>query len=325
MLTVEDEFHHSKTRMWLCATFHNVEEEYLHERFQSERITTLLQTIPGGTYETVLEGKHPAFKLQNKLLYLNHRKIGGPSFLRLIEALINVPHRTLPRSNILLGLLYACRHAFTFAKFLWRPLTNNTTRGLLYHGTKNYHIESSDFNRRLHSFWIVLQDVAAVLQKTTLWVGFSVVFEEVRVVNSVGIVILQFDRQMTLRDFIDEFEARRTTAIATNALSALGKYTIRFTAQDGVTIRKRLDAVVTSLGLEDTSALSVSIKAAGPVYEGAYISMYTQLRPNREVDILAAVSTHVHGWETVGFSASKSVAATEETIEEREEERETNN
>lgn len=299
---LEDDFHNQKQNSWLTVHIYNKDPSFSLQRFvqRSTRLAHVVWWIGYGPVSKVLENTHEAIVLVpgTNRVKVDHSKIGGPRFLRLAEALLESEPRKLPASNNMLGFVQCVRHIPSLLHFTFRPRVDNTN-GLLLYGTKRYHILSSDApgtGKRFSVYHAFLQDALQIRGVNELSVGFSVVFEGGCNVNDVGIVLLQFRLGMSSADLKHAFLKYSGTAIATNFLSNIGSFTKSLTRQDGTVVRSKLDLIITSLVVDSKVPVSIAVQAAGPVYEGAYVSLFSRIDPGGHVDVLAAVSSHDPTW-----------------------------
>ena len=62
-------------------------------------------------------------------------------------------------------------------------------------------------------------------------------------------------------------------------------------------MREKLDLIVTSIVANTDTNIDVSIEAAGPVYEGAYVSLVSRVTSAGEVRVIAKASSHDPAWK----------------------------
>jgi hypothetical protein len=305
-MNLEDEYHATKSNPWLTVyvTDGCLREVSPREKvYASHRVRNLVEELGEGEFSSVEDGTHPAIRLRDDSVQLNHRKIGGPMFLRLGEALLDAPHCALPQYSLLGGLLAVAYHfVYLLYFFLWCSTRDNVQSRELLSSHKRYEFAARAVRERgdvrflvYHTF---LHDALRVVGKNEILVGFSVVFEGGSGVNDVGLVLLRFTASMTVEELRLAFQRRAGVGTATNLLSRssqITKYVLRQSVP-GRSVRERLDLIVTAIVANTDSNVEVSIKAAGPVYEGAYVSLISRVTSGGDVHVIARASSHDPGW-----------------------------
>ena len=304
-MNLEDEYHAAKSNTWLTVRATSCSRDFsLREKVcASHRIRDLVDRIGEGEFCRVENGTHPSIRLHDDSVQIDHRKIGGPTFLRLGEALMDAPHRSLPQYSPLQGILAVACHFVYLLRFffLWCTSRDNVQSRVLCSSQRRYEFPAKTTGEygdtRFLVYHTFLRDVLRVVGKNEVLVGFSVVFEGGRHVNEVGLVLLRFTASMTVEDLKLAFHRRAGVGAATNLLSqcsCLTKYVLR---HSGRSVREKLDLIVTSIDANTDTNIEISIEAAGPVYEGAYVSLVSRVTSTGVVRVIARASSHDPAWK----------------------------
>lgn len=314
--SLEDSFHNAKSSTMLEATFRCVDKESMQQVLKNMlgvRTETVLRRVAlsspsfeGLRAQDVLDGRHGAFRIHvdaghNAVhVHIDHKYVGGPMFYRFVEALLRAKERPLPTNTLSKGLIFTAIHTLTLFRFHMRVPQH--TRGPMMHARKEYTLPRGTLPRRFVAYHAFLQDAFRAFGRDDLVVAFSVVFESERIINNVGVVVVTVRSGMGVQELMDEFRTKATLASATNTLSNIGRFTRHILPMDAISFRRRVDIVCTSMVVEGSLPCHLSIRAAGPVYEGAYVSLFSQLRDDTTA-MTAAVSTNseTHDWRSFGF------------------------
>ena len=92
-MNLEDEFHVNKKNSWLTCHLTGVTRETILE---SQRIADAVYNLGYGPVSRVRDGTHEALTLTSNVLLIDHSKVGGGNFLRLVEALTDSRTHSLP-------------------------------------------------------------------------------------------------------------------------------------------------------------------------------------------------------------------------------------
>lgn len=303
-MNLEDEYHAAKSNAWLTVHATNCLSDFsLKEKAcGSHRIRDLVDRMGEGEFCRVEDGTHPSIHLHDDSVQIDHRKIGGPTFMRLGEALLDAPHRDLPQYSLLQGILAVACHFVYLVRFffLWCTPRDNVQSRVLVSSCKRYEFPVRTAGERGDTRFIVyhtfLRDVLRVVGKNEVLVGFSVVFEGGSHVNEVGLVLLRFTASMTVEDLKLEFHRRAGVGAATNLLSQCSRLTKYVLRHSGRSVREKLDLIVTSIVANTDTNVEISIEAAGPVYEGAYVSLVSRVARTGVVRVIARASSHDPVW-----------------------------
>ena len=371
--TIEDEFHQAKledakrygagertlTSRFVMPSLKDYEQYF--RNLNSGRTDQVVEWIAVAsprfkgieTVADVLAEKHDAMRVRGdpeRLLVeidADHRYLGGSMFLRYIEAMLGTPPRKLPPSSPLYGLFCAVRTLPHTLRFMRKP-KHGVPNGPNQHLLKRYTVRAAEgSNRRFAAYFAMLKDAMLALGKggadAPLCVGFSVVFDgQPRVVNNVGVIVLEMYAQTTEAQFARLFEGAGAQAMGSNALCVTG---IGRLLGNGQSFRQRLDVVCTALCVDDdalgaevtappdgaeplmtadcapnqvtvppTEPLmtadcapnQVTVHPTALVYERAYVSLFSRLKADGSASVTAAVTTNIeldaHGWTSAGFA-----------------------
>lgn len=311
-MNLEDRYHAAKNDSWLTIeATSNVPEFSLKKTVEaSSRVRALVDEIGEGGFRSVENGSHTGIRLNETTAQLDHRKVGGPMFMRLGEALLDSPHRPLPQCSLLQGLLSVAWHLAYLLSFFWRSGCDNVQSRELIFARKRYEMPATERRHgsagiRFAVYHAFLRDALVILGKDELSVGFSVVFEGGSHVNEVGLVLIHFDASMTVNDLKLAFHKRAGVGAAVNVLARFSRFTKHLLRHDGRSVREKLDLIITAIVADTDTHVELSIRAAGPVYEGAYVSLVSRVANNGDVRVLATVSSHNAAWKAFESTSSK--------------------
>ena len=150
-------------------------------------------------------------------------------FLRFVEALVDSSPLALPPSKILLGTWCALLGLPQNLRFFKLPMAP-IPAGPNCHLIQRYTITSTDgCSRRFVAYHSLLSSALQALRKPKIVCAFSVVFEgHPTVVNNVGVIVLEFDASVTVRELTKRFEANMRQALSSNALAVTGLGFVRY-------------------------------------------------------------------------------------------------
>lgn len=114
---------------------------------------------------------------------------------------------------------------------------------------------------------------------------------------------MRFTASMTVEDLKLAFHRCAGVGAATNLLSHCSRITKYMLRQSGRSVRERLDLIVTSIVTNTDTDIEISIEAARPVYEAAYVSLVSRVTSAGEVRVIATASSHDPAWK--GFESSR--------------------
>lgn len=313
---MEDAFHAQRSGELLSARlhFHNVESMCrFRSHMRAPRMATLLQQISMNSgqphsFETVMCGAlSNAFSIlevndADAIASIDHRYVGGVLFLRMLEAVLDVPSRMLPHASTFMGIWCTVRHWWTLVRTLARP--NTVASSPKTSLSKAYNLPRlAKTSRRFQVYHAFLTDAFTALQRDTLVVGFTIPFEGGLSVNNVGVVILHVHATMDAADLEAHFHKRAGTAMATNALGRLGGYIPWMRHGGGRFLRERMDVMCTALVVDASDVkVDVFVRAGARVYEGVYAFLFSTLEDDTR--LCATVTTNHAGqrWSEMGFA-----------------------
>lgn len=232
---------------------------------------------------------------------LDHRYMGGVTFLRAFEATLGLPERRiLPTQTNLVCFYHLVVHLWTIVLFMARPRTISTHEKTF--ATKRYAItRMHETPRRMQVYHAFVMDALAAFGRDQITVGFTVPFEHDVRTNNVGLILVDVTIGTSVTDFRRHFTKRMGTAIATNALSTLGSY-IPCMRNGAVQMRERIDVICTTFVSSNSPELE--LRAGGKVYEGAYAFLHSiTSEQDDETRVIASVTTNrdFRGWTATGF------------------------
>jgi len=235
------------------------------------------------------------------VLLFDHRYVGGAHFLRMLEAIFDSKQRKLLSSSFLVGIW----HLLLSVPYLYHVSSRNsisaTGKKLFY--TKDYTIQiKNNISTRFSAYHILLNDAFTAFGKNSLMVAFPVPFTGGKVVNNVGLLILNVHKSMNVIQLQNAFLSNKYTALATNTICRLGEHFPIGRNNGGKYIREKIDLIFTTTVVESNFDASVYVKPGGNVFEGAYCFMISR-KTNNLVKICASITTNHSNqkWEQCKF------------------------
>lgn len=271
----------------------------------------------------VVGGRHPAIRVveaaPGRLVFkVDHRRVGGSLFLQLFVGILDARPRNVPvyRRSSGLATLASSPLLVTHVRAMLAgprlrtepPQRNRTLRSIKY----SEHDKTQ--KRRFVAYADALSDCARAMKKDRIRVGFTVPFAsmDTRVVNDVGMIIIDFEPSMSAETLESRFGERRYHAVVTRALSAL-TVTLAPSCNLARRLRERLDVVCTSFVYESNEGsahvpYTCRIVPQGAVIEGVYLSLFSRIW-NGAMEVERCVTTRyadvIGGFERIGYQAAQ--------------------
>jgi len=310
-MSLEDKFHtttnNNNNRLIARFEINNLYIEKMIDNIKSDRFNSVLNLISKYnnysqiyTSDDVLNCKHPdiTININNNSIefYIEHSKIGGCILVKMIESIINSKSRIIPKTNFFKGILYTLFDIKTIYSF------NNTPDNPIYndnlsHYTKKYNIaDNFNISRLTQTYYALFMDAITALDKPTIKIALSIPFEHDNIINNVGTIIIDFNKNMNI-DILDNLLKNNIhLAYVTNLFNIYGNNLTSLLNIDNYKARSKLDIVCSTL-ISDNTAIpgNFSLQPTRNIVEGAYISLYIRLLGSRnikEATAYAAVTTN---------------------------------
>ena len=320
-MSLEDQYHSTYSdNNQLIARF-EVNNHYIktiRDNIKSDRFNNVLNLISEYnnyseiyTSDDVLNCKHPDIKvnLYNSIIEfnINHSKIGGYILVRLIESIINSKSRIIPKTNLLQGILYTLYDIKTLYNLNNAPC-NPIYTDKLSHYTKKYSIiDNFNISRLTQTYYDLFMDAITALGKPTIKIALTIPFEYDNIINNIGIIIIDFNKNMNIDTLDNLLKNNIHLAYITNTLNVYGKSLANILKTDNYKLRSKID-IVCSTFISDNTAIpgDFSFQPTKNIVEGAYISLYIRLlgsHNRKEATAYAAVTTNnsKQKWNNVKF------------------------
>lgn len=319
-MSLEDQFHISSSNNSFIARFevNNLYIEKIINNIKSDKFNDVLHLISEYnnysqiyTSEDVLINNHPDIKINinNSIIefYIDHSKIGGLILVKLIESIINSKSRVVPKTNLLQGILYTLYDIKTLYNLNNAPC-NPIYTDKLSHYTKKYNIvDNFNISRLTQTYYDLFMDAITALDKATIKIALTIPFEYNNIINNVGIIIIDFNKKMSINDLNNLLKNNVHLAYITNTLNIYGKGLANILKTDNYKLRSKID-IICSTFISDNTAIpgNFSFQPTKNIVEGAYISLYIRLlgsRNRKEATAYAAVTTNnsKQKWNNVKF------------------------
>ena len=319
-MSLEDQFHISSSNNSFVARFevNNLYIEKIINNIKSDKFNDVLHLISEYnnysqiyTSEDVLINKHPDIKINinNSIIefYIDHSKIGGLILVKLIESIINSKSRIVPKTNLLQGILYTLYDIKTLYNLNNAPC-NPIYTDKLSHYTKKYNIvDNFNISRLTQTYYDLFMDAITALDKATIKIALTIPFEYNNIINNVGIIIIDFNKKMSINDLNNLLKNNVHLAYITNTLNIYGKGLANILKTDNYKLRSKID-IICSTFISDNTAIpgNFSFQPTKNIVEGAYISLYIRLlgsHNRKEATAYAAVTTNnsKQKWNNVKF------------------------
>ena len=320
-MSLEDQYHSTYSdNNQLIARF-EVNNHYIktiRDNIKSDRFNNVLNLISEYnnyseiyTSDDVLNCEHPDIKVNfyNSIIEfnINHSKIGGSILVRLIESIINSKPRIVPKTNLLQGILYTLYDIKTLYNLNNAPC-NPIYTDKLSHYTKKYSIiDNFNISRLTQTYYDLFMDAITALSKPTIKIALTIPFEYDNIINNIGIIIIDFNKNMNIDTLDNLLKNNIHLAYITNTLNVYGKSLANILKTDNYKLRSKID-IVCSTFISDNTAIpgDFSFQPTKNIVEGAYISLYIRLlgsHNRKEATAYAAVTTNnsKQKWKNVKF------------------------
>lgn len=320
-MSLEDQYHSTYSdNNQLIARF-EVNNHYIktiRDNIKSDRFNNVLNLISEYnnyseiyTSDDVLNCEHPDIKVNfyNSIIEfnINHSKIGGSILVRLIESIINSKPRIVPKTNLLQGILYTLYDIKTLYNLNNAPC-NPIYTDKLSHYTKKYSIiDNFNISRLTQTYYDLFMDAITALGKPTIKIALTIPFEYDNIINNIGIIIIDFNKNMNIDTLDNLLKNNIHLAYITNTLNVYGKSLANILKTDNYKLRSKID-IVCSTFISDNTAIpgDFSFQPTKNIVEGAYISLYIRLlgsHNRKEATAYAAVTTNnsKQKWNNVKF------------------------
>ena len=320
-MSLEDQYHSTYSdNNQLIARF-KVNNHYIktiRDNIKSDRFNNVLNLISEYnnyseiyTSDDVLNCEHPDIKVNfyNSIIEfnINHSKIGGSILVRLIESIINSKPRIVPKTNLLQGILYTLYNIKTLYNLNNAPC-NPIYTDKLSHYTKKYSIiDNFNISRLTQTYYDLFMDAITALGKPTIKIALTIPFEYDNIINNIGIIIIDFNKNMNIDTLDNLLKNNIHLAYITNTLNVYGKSLANILKTDNYKLRSKID-IVCSTFISDNTAIpgDFSFQPTKNIVEGAYISLYIRLlgsHNRKEATAYAAVTTNnsKQKWNNVKF------------------------
>ena len=320
-MSLEDQYHSTSSDNNLLIARFEVNNHYIktiQDNIKSDRFNNVLNLISEYnnyseiyTSDDVLNCKHPDIKVNfyNSIIEfnINHSKIGGYILVRLIESIINSKSRIIPKTNLLQGILYTLYDIKTLYNLNNAPC-NPIYSDKLSHYTKKYTIvDNFNISRLTQTYYDLFMDAITALDKPTIKIALTIPFEYNNIINNIGIIIIDFNKNMNINTLDNLLKNNIHLAYITNTLNVYGKSLANILKTDNYKLRSKID-IVCSTFISDNTAIpgDFSFQPTKNIVEGAYISLYIRLlgsHNRKEATAYAAVTTNnsKQKWNNVKF------------------------
>lgn len=318
-MSLEDKFHNTyHNNCSLVAKFKvdhnyilNIKNNILSDRFLQvlKSINTHYPEFENYTQRDILDNKHPLFynDISGNVfnLHINHCFVGGSILVRLIESIIQSNKRELPSTNIYKGLFYGIYNIKDVYKFL-RAKPNPINIDNTYYYTKYQTLfKIKNISRLDLAYFTVFNDALIALNKDTIRVGLPIPFDNSHCINNVGILILEYNKNINLYDLSKLIKEKIGLVYTSNVYNLYGKTISNITRLDNYSGRQKLDLICSSY-VSDNKAMpgEFYLQPKGQIYEGAYMSIYLRLMGDKKrSELYTSVTTNCKSqqWKNVKY------------------------
>ena len=261
------------------------------------------------TQKDILDNKHPLF--YNDLsgntfnLHINHYYIGGSILVRLIESITETDQRHLPSTNIYKGILYGLyniKSLYNFFKYEKNPINIDKN---YYYTKSSIVVKIKKISRLDQAYFSVFNDALAALDKETIKIGIPVPFNDNCCVNNVGIIIFEFNKNISIYDFSNLIKKKMNLVYTSNIYNLYGKKLSNIIGIDNYSGRQKLDIICSSF-ISDNKSIpgEFCLQPKGQIYETAYVSMYVRLLGDKNrAEVFTSVTTNCkyQKWKNVKY------------------------
>ena len=329
-MSLEDNFHKNnltqQNKKSLTAKFELTSEDdisILKTNIMSERFSNLLLLINKNNNlselsmnsgDIVLKNYHPAFNVDISknvfLLEIDHSMIGGSLLVKLLEAIINSREREFQNTSILKSMLYTIQtipSLYTFAVSKKVDLNNRDKKKEIYYYSQMYTIHKmSNVSRLSVAYHTIFNDALIALNKETIIVGIPIPFENCLTTNNnVGIVVLEYKKNMSLETTHELLKKVITQAYVTNLYNLYGAPISNIIGINNSAVREKID-IICSTFVSTSNCLSgrFTLHPKINITENAYLSIHIHLLGDKKrADVCVNVSTHsLHqNWKKIKY------------------------
>jgi len=231
------------------------------------------------------------YKRKNSLLLLgsiDHSKVGGSSFLKIIERCMGLKETVFPTTRMasaFLAPLYM-KTMLQITKMPPQPQLSDPFSPLReggYHGRKTVTVKklAHEHGRMADILFKILMDTTHVTQKKLLAVMITAPFESnahnaTNITNNVGIMHFNFDASCTVAELAIQLRDATRLAPITNALSHIFKGNSAYV--NGGNIRMNCDVVISAFRAHTLLPINIFVSPRHVrIYEGVYVGLFTKL------------------------------------------------
>lgn len=310
-MSLEDDFHnklHLNSKSLLIRF--NVNKMYIQnikDNICSQKLQHVLSMINSDkfinyTANDIIENNHPLFFFEEKensiYLYVNHCYIGGYILTSLVETIIEAKSRFIPKTNLLMGIIYGIYDIKNIIRFINKPLNNDNktiqNEDKLFYYSKKFNVNKSRQCSRLGlAYYNILQDSLIALNKDTITVCITVPFQNANTCNNVGVIYFDYSKNCSPEE--TEFILKNNSCLAytTNTFGIYGKKLSKIIGVNGHTAREKIDVVCSAL-ITDNDCIpgNYSLLPQKDIIESVYISMYIRLLGDKlNANVYANITT----------------------------------
>lgn len=318
-MSLEDKFHNTyHNNCSLVAKFKvdanhldKIKQNILSQQFASilSYINIFFPEFKEYTQKDILDNKHPLFynDISNNTfnLHINHYYVGGSILIRLIESITQSNQRYLPNTNIYKGILYGLydiKGLYSFFRYKKNPINKDNN---LYYTKSSTIFKVKNISRLDIAYFNVFNDALIALDKETIKIGIPVPFNNNYCVNNVGIIIFEYNKNISIYDFSNLIKKKMNLVYTSNIYNLYGKKISNIIGIDNCSGRQKLDIICSSF-ISDNKAIpgEFCLQPKGQIYESSYISMYVRLLGDKNrAEVFTSVTTNSKNqkWKNVKY------------------------
>ena len=325
-MSMEDEFHknnHNKyNKKSLLAKFELSNKEdiiYIKNNINSERFNKLLQLINinnldlnNYTQENIFNNKHPALNIEIDIsnnivnLYINHVMIGGSTLVKLLETIINCKERAFQKTNIIKGMYYAILNIYNVYNFTQltsvtvnsnsnsNSNNNNNKESLIYYSRLYTIHKTANISRLSIAYYTIFNDALIALNKDKIIIGLPIPFENNKYTNNnVGIIILEYKKNMSLFELDNMLKKLTNLAYTTNSYNIYCINISKYIGFNNLLLREKIDIICSSFITYNCLAGRFCLQPIISITENAYMSVHIHLLGDKQrAEVYVNVTTH---------------------------------
>lgn len=318
-MSLEDKFHNTCHKECSLVAKFKVDKNHIYKiknNILSDRFANVLSSINSYfpefekyTHQDVFDNIHPLFyyDISNNIfnLHINHCFVGGGILVRLIESIIESNERPLPQTDIYKGIiygLYGIKNIFNFLNYVKNPIN----KGPNQYYNKSYSIlKIKNISRLDVAYYTVFNDALVALDKDIIRIGLPIPFDNNYSVNNVGIIILEYSKNITMHELSKLIKSKMNLVYTSNVYNLYGKIISNITGLDNYTGRQKLDLICSSF-ISDSKSIpgQFCLQPKEQIYEGAYMSMYIRLSGDKKRgEVYTSVTTNSKNqkWKNVKY------------------------